>query len=127
METEECGGVDGPPSSERSPPGEGPLRALFVGDGLAIPKSDCMDIETVGSVAEATDKLDSNFYDVVFADRSREAIALLKTVRFCDPAVPFILLIDRDDEVAIAEAIKAGAEYCFKGRDGGVIFSDLVI
>jgi PAS domain S-box-containing protein len=125
METKEYGGVNGPQSSERSPPSDGPIRALFVGDGLDISRFEGLDIETVGSAAEAMMKLDSNVYDVVVADRSMDAIALLKTVRFCDPAVPFILLIDGGDEAAIAEAIKGGADYCFKRRDGSVIFSDL--
>jgi PAS domain S-box-containing protein len=123
MVTKESWSVNGHPSSERCPLAEGPLRALFVGDGLDIPKSDDMDVETVGSAAEATDKLDSNFYDVVVADSSMDAIALLKEVRARDPEIPFILLID-GDEGAIVEALKDGAEYCFK-RDGGVIFADL--
>ncbi|HOO52875.1 MAG TPA: PAS domain S-box protein [Methanothrix sp.] len=84
-----------------------------------------MVVETAGSATEATEKLDTSFYDVVVADRSMDGIALLKAVRARDPEIPFILLIDGGDEAAIVEALKAGAEYCFKGRDGNIILSDL--
>lgn len=85
-----------------------------------------MDIERAGSAAEATEKLDTSFYDVVVTDYSMKGgIALLKMVRALDPDIPFIFLINGDDEVAIAEALKSGAEYSIKRRDGGIIFEDL--
>ncbi|KUK97032.1 MAG: PAS domain S-box protein [Methanothrix sp.] len=83
-----------------------------------------MKIDTAGSGAEATDKLNASFYDVIVTDYSMDGIALLKTARSKDPEIPFILLIDFD-EGAISEALKYGAEHCFKGRDRGVFFSDL--
>jgi PAS domain S-box-containing protein len=108
----------------RPPTGEGLIRALFVGDGLDIPKSGDMKVDAAGSGAEATDRLNASFYDVIVTDSSTGGIDLLKKVRSKDPEIPFILLIDVG-EGAISEAMKCGAEYCFKGRDGGVISSDL--
>jgi PAS domain S-box-containing protein len=106
------------------------IRALFVVDGLDISKFDDMDIETAGSAKDAMKKLDGSFYDVVVSEYSTagmDGIAFLKEVRARYPDLPFILLIDGGElgEKAIAEALKGGAEYCFKGRDGGVIFRDL--
>ncbi|HPY73673.1 MAG TPA: PAS domain S-box protein [Methanothrix sp.] len=83
-----------------------------------------MNFEIVGSAAEAIEKLEGSFYDVVVTDSSTGGIDLLKKVRSKDPEIPFILLIDVG-EGAISEAMKCGAEYCFKGRDGGVMSSDL--
>jgi len=97
---------------------------LFVGDGLDISKFEDMNFEIVGSAAEAIEKLEGSFYDVVVTDSSTGGIDLLKKVRSKDPEIPFILLIDVG-EGAISEAMKCGAEYCFKGRDGGVMSSDL--
>jgi PAS domain S-box-containing protein len=126
MGTNESGGVNRSRSSERSPQADGPLRALFVGDGdwLDIPKSGDMDIERAGSVTEAAQKLDDSFYDVVVSDYSMDGIALLKMVRSQDPEIPFILLVDSDEE-AIADALKGRAEYSIRDADGRAIPADL--
>jgi PAS domain S-box-containing protein len=87
-----------------------------------------MDIEMAGSAAEAMNKLDGSFYDVVvseYAMAGMDGIDFLKKARARDPLIPFILLIDGGEEAALVEAVKGDAEYCFKGIDGGVISADL--
>ncbi len=81
-----------------------------------------------GSAAEAMNKLDGSFYDVVvseYAMAGMDGIDFLKMARARDPLIPFILLIDGGEEAALVEAVKGDAEYCFKGRGGGVISADL--
>ncbi|HII06975.1 MAG TPA: PAS domain S-box protein [Methanotrichaceae archaeon] len=82
----------------------------------------------VESAKDAMEKLKSAFYDVVvseYAMDGMDGIAFLKKVRVRDPEIPFVLLIDAGEEVAIVEALKDGAEYSLRGRDGSVIFADL--
>jgi PAS domain S-box-containing protein len=101
---------------------------LFVGDGLDISKFQDMNFETVGSAEEAMARLEGTFYDAVVSERSMpnmDGVAFLKAARAQDPEIPFIFLIDGDDGAAIAEALKAGAEYSIKRRDGDIIFEDL--
>jgi len=73
--------------------------------------------------------LDGSFYDVVVSEHVMpgmgDGIAFLKMVRSRYPLTSFILLIDGDEEEAVAEALKGGAEYSLKGRDGNVIYADL--
>jgi PAS domain S-box-containing protein len=100
-------------------------------DGLDISKFDDIDIDlvidTAGSAKEAIERLEDAFYDVVISEHAMpciDGIAFLKMVRARDPDIPFVLLMDGGEE-SISEALKGGAEYSLKGRDGGIIFRDL--
>ncbi len=113
--------------NKKSPPRRrGAIRALFVGKELENSKFVDTEVETARSAVEALEKMESAFYDVVVSEHAMpviDGIALLKTVRARDPKIPFILLVDGEEEVS--EALKGGAEYSIRGEDGRAIPADL--